>query len=191
MLRSNVLTIKAIQRQERANAALRTSPITIPQKPARVYEERIAKYTVNIAKFEYPLSYLLSGDYTVADIMNEPVHATTLHDSSPRLFPRAVAQWIWGSVQGYSWTLLCRLHNGLYVFYEAGCGPLGFSIKHSSSPTPQRTPGSSMRLVAADTLEYLIVHVLSDAQYALYMRKTVPIPTPRPSWEDSDAENEV
>ena len=98
MLRSNVITIKAIQRQERANAALRTSPITIPQKPARVYEERIAKYTVNIAKFEYPLSYLLSGDYTVADIMNEPVHATTLHDSSPRLFPRAVAQWIWGSV---------------------------------------------------------------------------------------------
>jgi hypothetical protein len=193
MLRTTAVTIKAMQRQERANAnaSLRTSPITIPQKPARVYQQRVAKYDVNPATFEYPFSYLLSGDYTVADIMNEPVYSTNLCNTSPTLFPRTIAEWIWGSVKGYSWTLLCRLHNGLYVFYEAGCGPLGFSVKHSTSPTPQRTPGSSMRLVAADTLEYLVLHVLSDAQYTLYMRKTVPIPTSRPSWEDSDAGEEA
>ena len=169
MPRRFAISEKALERQARANynSSLRVSPITVPQKLARVFSERIATHPVTPAAFEYPFSYMLEGDYTVADIMDEPVNRAID-------FPRTLTKYIWGSSTDYTWTLLGQLDNGLYIFYEAGCSPLGFSVKHSSSPTPQRTPGASMRLVVADTLEYLVLHVLSDAQYSHYIRETIP-----------------
>lgn len=177
MPRRFAISEKALERQAFANAnsSLRVSPITVPQKLARVFSDRIATHPVTPAAFEYPFSYMLEGDYTVADIMYEPVHRvidTPAHRAID--FPRTLTKYIWGSCTDYTWTLLGQLENGLYIFYEAGCSPLGFSIKHSTSPTPQRTPGASMRLVVADTLEYLVLHVLSDAQHSLYIRETIP-----------------
>ena len=182
MIRRNGLQFKFTEKQEFYNN-LRISPINVPS--ARDCEPRIRRYEIDKQKFEYPFSYILSCDYPVKDILESSEKGIT-HDNVD-LFPYSISEWIWASVTDTEWTLLCRLHNELYILYEAGCSPMGFTIKHSSSPTAQKTSGASMRIVAGNTLEY-IIHTMSLAQYNLYMKKTVPISRPRCSIEDSDNE---
>jgi len=142
----------------------------------------VAKYEVDRNGFTYPLSFIQSGDYSVANIMGEPVYNSL---ESPDLFPHNISDWIWGCAREFEWLLLCRLRNGLYVFYEAWCGPLGFIVTHDDGFTSRRQD-SHMRLVAADTLEYLVTNVLNEEQYRFYRKKTVAVPKPLPAFEDSD-----
>jgi len=182
MIRRNAVGVKFTQKQEFYNN-LRISPITIP--PGRDCKPRMRIYEIPIKKFEYPFSYITSCEYPVNDILECSENDISVYEID--LFPYSISEMIWASVTDTSWDLLCRLHNGIYVLYEAGCSPMGFTIKHSSSPTPERMPGASMRMIAGNTLEY-IIHRMSLSQYNLYMKKTIPFTLPRPSCEDSGDE---
>jgi len=173
MIRQNGLELTLIEKKEHYNN-LRISPINVPK--ARDCKPRIRRYEIDKQKFEYPFSYILSCDYSVKDSMGDSEKHIKVCDLD--LFPYTISEWIWASVRDTEWNLLCRLHNDIYVLYEAQCSDMGFTIKDSST---------SMRIVAGNTLEY-IIHRMSLAQYTLYMKKTIPIPIPRSSLEDSGDE---
>ena len=157
---------KFIEKQEHYNTISRPS-IQIPLHSNRFFHRRVSNNTIDTKAFEYPFSFIMSGDYPLKYCI-ESSEITRMP-----LFPNEISEWIWADVRERSWTLICRVKD-VYIFYEASCSKMGFTIQYIDTPTPLHAPGSSMRIVLGNSLEYIIRYGLSDAQYNSYIQTTTP-----------------
>ena len=145
--------------------------------------QRIARYATQESRFNFPFSYILADKFKVKDIV-KPLPYTNEAPYDPGLFPRNITNYIWSSIKfpqegapdDLSWLLLCKLNNGNYAFYSAECR------------SDFDDPNAKMSITVSPRLSDIIMQILTDDQYSLYERKTMPLPTPLPYEQDSDYE---
>lgn len=112
-----------------------------------------------IETLEYPYEFLRSGDYdnTPDDIPGQPTEDV-------RNFPDNVEKYYWispGENDERPWLTLCRLTNGIYVFYKGECDYTGFDCQ------------GSMELYASKDASILIKYAMTSSDYAKYIEDTV------------------
>ena len=139
--------------------------------------QRIARYMPDVKGFDLPLSYILANPRTKYRF---PVPITEEYDNAD-LFPStaSIHTWLWASSSkksGQPWHALLKLVNNNYVYLTATCE------NHFDEPT------ACIKVMCSTSLENLIKYAMDDDAYALYYKKTMPMPKPRPASEDSDNE---
>ncbi len=109
------------------------------------------------AWLEYPFSYLPDYDMEPDMIPGQP--AEDIGD-----FPNNVAHYYWiheGQNDEEPWLALCRLDNGVYVFYKGECDYTGFDCQ------------GSMRIYASKDPAVLIQMAMCESDYTNYIADTL------------------
>jgi hypothetical protein len=105
---------------------------------------------------EYPFSYLTAYAVEPKPIPGQP--AEEIGD-----FPYNIAHYYWiheGQNDEEPWLTLCRLKNGVYVFYKGECDYTGFDCQ------------GSMELYASKNHAVLIQMAMSESDYTKYIADT-------------------
>ncbi len=143
---------RAIKMREEKEAVESVHRIT------RVVELRQQTVDLDPEVMEYPYSYIRNGDYDVTpdDIPGEP-------QEDVGDFPNNIEYYYWihgGANDEEPWKTLCRLTNGVYVFYKGECDYTGFDCQ------------GSMELYASKTPATLINMAMTIRDYEDYFRDT-------------------
>lgn len=112
------------------------------------------------AWLEYPYSFLADGyiEYPMTLVCQE--EPEDIGD-----FPNNVDQYYWiheGANDEEPWITLCKLRNGVYVFYKGECDYTGFDCQ------------GSMELYASKNPSELIEYAMTISDYRLYILETSP-----------------
>jgi hypothetical protein len=86
-------------------------------------------------------------------------------------FPRNVAHYYWirgGANDALPWLALCRLHDGVFVFFKGECEYTGFSCQ------------GAMYAYASRDAAVLIAYGMCESDYQCYIEDTEPEPEPEP-----------
>ncbi len=120
----------------------------------RVLELRQQTIDLDPGLMEYPYSYIHSGDYDVTpdDIPGEP-------QEDVGDFPNNIEHYYWihgGENDEEPWMTLCRLTNGVYVFYKGECDYTGFDCQGSMELYASKNPATliNMAMTITDYEDY-------------------------------------
>ncbi len=107
---------------------------------------------------KYPFSFLRNGDYArdVSPIVGQP-------DEDIGNFPENIAEYYWvrnGANDEEPWLALCRLTNGVYVFYKGECDYTGFDCQ------------GSMDIYASRSTDILLQYAMTTSDYQKYIADT-------------------
>ena len=108
------------------------------------------------AWLEYPFSYL--PDYDMEPDMIPGQSAEDIGD-----FPNNITHYYWiheGENDEEPWLAVCRLDNGVYVFYKGECDYTGFDCQ------------GSMRIYASKDPAVLIQMAMCESDYTNYIADT-------------------
>jgi hypothetical protein len=86
-------------------------------------------------------------------------------------FPRNVAHYYWvrgGANDALPWLALCRLHDGVFVFFKGECDYTGFSCQ------------GAMYAYASRDAAVLIAYGMCESDYQCYIEDTEPVLEPEP-----------
>ncbi len=111
-----------------------------------------------IDALDYPYGFIRNGDYTneTNDIPGQPTEDVGN-------FPDNVEHYYWispGANDEVPWMALCKLKNGVYVFYKGECDYTGFDCQ------------GSMELYASKDPAILIKFAMCSTDYDEYMKDT-------------------
>jgi hypothetical protein len=91
-----------------------------------------------ISEMEYPFSFLRNGEYPRK---TEPIPGCPTEEID--VFPDNIAEYYWispGENDEKPWMCLCRLTNGVYVFYMGECDYTGFDCQGNMKIYAARDP---------------------------------------------------
>lgn len=112
-----------------------------------------------IDSLDYPYEFLRNGEY---DNTPDDIPGQATEDVGN--FPDNVEKYYWispGNNDECPWLTLCRLTNGLFVFYKGECDYTGFDCQ------------GSMELYASKDAAILIKYAMTSSDYAKYIEDTV------------------
>jgi hypothetical protein len=131
-------------------------------RATRDYENITMRQQPNVEELidalDYPYGFIRNGDYTneTNDIPGQPTE--DVGD-----FPDNVEHYYWispGANDEVPWMTLCKLKNGIYVFYKGECDYTGFDCQ------------GSMELYASKDPAILIKYAMCSTDYDEYMKDT-------------------
>ena len=108
------------------------------------------------AWLEYPFSFVTDYDLTPDPIPGQP-------DEDIGGFPNTIAHYYWiheGQNDEEPWLTLCRLTNGVYVFYKGECDYTGFDCQ------------GDMKIYASKDPAILIQMAMGESDYRKYIEDT-------------------
>lgn len=122
-----------------------------------------AELEAGIASLAYPFEFLRTGEYSraITPLLGQTVEECATLDIGA--FPDTIAEYFWvhtGENDEEPWLVLCRLQNGLYVFYRGECDYTGFDCQ------------GDMRIYVARTVDMLLLHAMTAADYEKYTAET-------------------
>jgi len=105
---------------------------------------------------EYPFEYIRNGEYflEVSEIPGQP-------EEDIGKFPDNIEEYYWiseGEGDENPWMTLCKLDNGVYVFYKGECDYTGFDCQ------------GSMEIYASRDPSVLIHQAMSNSDYDVYSK---------------------
>ncbi len=112
---------------------------------------------------EYPFSFLRDDQYHYSKECN-PIPGQPEEDIGN--FPDNIAHYYWiseGINDETPWLCLCRLENGVYVYYRGECDYTGFDCQ------------GDMQIYASLTPSILIQYGMTSSDYDLFIKETNPI----------------
>lgn len=107
---------------------------------------------------EYPFEYIRNGEY---DRVTQPIPGQSLEEIGE--FPDNIAEYYWiseGENDERPWLTLCRLTNGVYVFYKGECDYTGFDCQ------------GHMKIYASKDHSVLTMYGMSSEEYDTYYKET-------------------
>ena len=110
---------------------------------------------------EYPFEYIRNGEY---DRVPQEIPGQPLEDIGE--FPDNIAEYYWiseGENDERPWMTLCRLRNGVYVFYKGECDYTGFDCQ------------GHMKIYASKDHSVLTMYGMSSEEYDTYYKETVTV----------------
>lgn len=108
-------------------------------------------------KLEYPFSFI--GDDNAFCVKDFVSGILTEDQPDPGNFPHNIVEYYWiheGCNEEEDWMCLCRLDNGNFAFYRAGCGYTGFECT------------GGMKLIISKDLQRLFYEGLTEFQRTKY-----------------------
>ena len=107
---------------------------------------------------EYPFEYIRNGEY---DRVPQEIPGQPLEEIGE--FPDNITEYYWiseGENDERPWMTLCRLTNGVYVFYKGECDYTGFDCQ------------GHMKIYASKDHSVLTMYGMSSEEYDTYYKET-------------------
>jgi hypothetical protein len=107
---------------------------------------------------EYPFEFIRNGEY---DRVTQEIPGQTSEEIGE--FPDNIAEYYWiseGENDENPWMTLCKLTNGVYVFYKGECDYTGFDCQ------------GHMKIYASKDLSVLTLYGMSSEDYDKYYKET-------------------
>jgi hypothetical protein len=107
---------------------------------------------------EYPFEFIRNGEY---DRVTQEIPGQTSEEIG--MFPDNIAEYYWiseGENDEKPWLVLCKLTNGVYVFYKGECDYTGFDCQ------------GHMKIYASKDHSVLTLYGMSGEEYHKYYKDT-------------------
>ena len=152
----------AVRRDAEAEKTRREAEALDLHRQNRYYEPRVQEGVEDLVGcLEYPLSYL--DEYGGVGQVQRDLVGQEHVDLTGAGFPNTVAEYLWiheGCNDDEPWKALCRLENGIFIFYKAECDYTGFDCQ------------GNMQLWAARDLKTLLDLAMDIQDYVQWVAET-------------------